>query len=406
MNKKSLKVNKSSIFFLLLMLPYLEPLGFKEEILGTSIIDNIYTIVKLSVFICLILYVIYKSRISKMFICQAGWAVTLLFSTLLNNSGFDGFKMYAGPALSPMAVILIFDIFRDKLKICVNILSKLFVVYCLINFLTFINQYYLVYHGNMRDGAGMYFFSIDNRFIFYFLPSIACVLFSSYVNVHRTMTWVMFFLMIHAEFMLVTLWSAGAMIVMAFVILWICIIYHFINTQIFNIRNYFIFIMGFNLLMYITALCKPMNIWFRGLAESLFHKGSNLNDRFVMWQNAAGYLAESPFFGEGIKPIEYNYLRFNVGHAHNLFMDVTFKGGVLSLFFFFGVLYFALKPLYKYRNTVLSKQISFLVLMGFVLSLADTYSDALFYILLCLSYHLEVFLDKSDRKQQSAVDSC
>ena len=71
--------------------------------------------------------------------------------------------------------------------------------------------------------------------------------------------------------------------------------------------------------MYITALCKPMNIWFRGLAESLFHKGSNLNDRFVMWQNAAGYLAESPFFGEGIKPIEYNYLRFNVGHAHNLF---------------------------------------------------------------------------------------
>lgn len=62
MNKKSLKVNKSSIFFLLLMLPYLEPLGFKEEILGTSIIDNIYTIVKLSVFICLILYVIYKSR--------------------------------------------------------------------------------------------------------------------------------------------------------------------------------------------------------------------------------------------------------------------------------------------------------------------------------------------------------
>ena len=48
MNKKSLKVNKSSIFFLLLMLPYLEPLGFKEEILGTSIIDNIYTIVKLS----------------------------------------------------------------------------------------------------------------------------------------------------------------------------------------------------------------------------------------------------------------------------------------------------------------------------------------------------------------------
>ena len=41
MNKKSLKVNKSSIFFLLLMLPYLEPLGFKEEILGTSIIDNI-----------------------------------------------------------------------------------------------------------------------------------------------------------------------------------------------------------------------------------------------------------------------------------------------------------------------------------------------------------------------------
>ena len=164
--------------------------------------------------------------------------------------------------------------------------------------------------------------------------------------------------------------------------------------------------MGFNVLMYITALCKPMNIWFRGMAESLFHKGSNLNDRFVMWQNAAGYLAESPFFGEGIKPIEYNYLRFNVGHAHNLFMDVTFKGGFLSLFFFFGVLYFALKPLYKYRNTVLSKQISFLVLMGFVLSLADTYSDALFYILLCLSYHLEVFLDKSDRKQQSAVDSC
>lgn len=333
-----------------------------------------------------------------MFICQAGWATILLFSTLLNDSGFEGFKMYAGPALSPMAVILIFDIFKDKLKTCIRGLSGLFATYCLINFITFINQYYFVYQGNMQDGEGSYFFGIDNRFIFYLLPYIACAIVSAYVNKKRTMAWILLFIMVHAEFMLVTLWSVGAMVAMTCIILWVCLIYHFADTRFFNIKNYMIFILIFNLLMYGAALYSPMNTWSRALAEELFHKGSNLNDRFVMWQRAARYLAKSPFIGEGIKPIEYNYLRFGVVHAHNLFMDLTFKGGFLSLFFFFGVLYFALKPLYEYRKAVLSKQISFLVLMGFVLSLADTYSDALFYVMLCLSFHLKTFLDVSDAK--------
>lgn len=257
----------------------------------------------------------------------------------------------------------------------------------------------------MQDGEGRYFFSIDNRFIFYFIPAIACALISGYVNRKRPMTWILLFLMVHAEFMLVTLWSVGAMVVMACVILWICLFYRFAGARFFNIKIYMIFILIFNLLMYVSALYGPMNTWSKALAEELFNKGSNLNDRFVMWQRAARYLAESPFIGEGIKPIEYNYLRFGVVHAHNLFMDLTFKGGFLSLFFFFGVLYFALKPLYKNRNTILSKQISFLVLMGFVLSLADTYSDALFYTLLCIGFHLETFLDMSSKKKQPVATS-
>lgn len=392
-------INKKSMYFMFLLLPYLEPLGFKKQYLGISIIDNIYTIAKVIVFICILLYIFYKRKFSKMFIFQASCAATLLFSTLFNGNGFEGFMMYAGPTLSPLSIVLIFDIFRDKIRICINALSSLFAMYCLINFWTFIEQYYFVYQGSMLDGEGIYFFSIDNRFIFYFIPSIACTLISAYITKRRTAVWILLFLMVHAEFILLSLWSVSAMVVMTLIILWICILYKFAYGWIFNIKNYMFFVIICNISMYVVSLYRPLNITFRTIAEKLFHKGSNLNDRFVMWQNAVGYLIKSPLLGEGIKPIEYNYLRFKVVHAHNLFMDITFKGGFLSLIFFFGVLYFALKPLYNYRETVLSKQISFLILMSFILSLVDTYNDALFYILLCLSYNLEAFLDISDVKQ-------
>ncbi|MEG0687793.1 MAG: O-antigen ligase family protein [Hungatella sp.] len=388
------KIKKNSIvsiFFILLLLPYLEPLGFKEEFCGSDIIDTVYTAFKIAFFIGLLAYYMYQGKISRMFLCQATWAGILLFSTLNNGSGFAGFKMYAGPALAPLGVILVFDIFHKRLKDCVPILSRLFVVYCAINLITFIEQYYIVYQGNMPDGVGRYFFSIDNRFVFYFIPAIACALIVAYGK-EKKMTVTLLFLMVHAEIMLVTLWSVGAMLAMTLIILWIIVIYRFTNPQLIHIKTYLLIIMIANLCLYIVAFVEPINLIFQFIADAWLQKGSNLEDRFVMWKRAMKLLASSPVLGVGIKEIEFNYLRFGVSHAHNLFMDIAFKGGVLSLISFGGVLVYALRPLYKYRNNILSRQLSFLVFISLVLSLVDTYSDSLFYTLLCLCYHMDVFL--------------
>lgn len=382
------------IVFALLMLPYLEPLSFKQEYYGWEFIDSIYSILKVIVFLGLFVYSItIKTKVSKALIFQGLYAAVFLLATILNGSGYVGFKMYAGPALSPLAIILLFDIFEDDIEFCIKSLNFVFVIYCTINFITFIQQISIYgLNDNCRE-YGVYFFSMDNRMIFYFIPAIICALIVSYFDGKKMNCWT-WILLIHAELMFVALWTVGSMIGMTLIILWLVFLHKFISSNLVNMKKLFLLIIILNILAYAIAFIEPLNLLSRSIAMDLFDKGGNLNDRFVMWKNVVDHLKSTPLLGDGIKPITFNYLRFGVSHAHNLFMDTILKTGILGTILFFCMLKVSLKPLYVYRNNPLAKKICFIVFVAFVISLADTYNDALFYCMLNLSRYIGKIIEK------------
>lgn len=84
---------------------------------------------------------------------------------------------------------------------------------------------------------------------------------------------------------------------------------------------------------------------------------SSLHSRIMIWESARKMIADEPFFGIGLGRfqamyLEYQkyfppYLEWAVPEPHNLYLAVWLSTGLVGLFGFFGLLYLALKHLWK-----------------------------------------------------------
>lgn len=127
-----------------------------------------------------------------------------------------------------------------------------------------------------------------------------------------------------------------------------------------------ILIIAFNIQNYILGFLS-----FIGKGE----KGTTLNSRTVIWGMAVNLIKENPIFGIGELSDEAvnNFALYGVGHAHNLFLDLLLKTGVIGaasyLYFYIGILSKYVKKLNNSQGVILI--ISLIVF--FILSMLDDY---------------------------------
>lgn len=379
-------IKKRTMLFALLIFPLLEPGIFKEN--GYGNIDLIYTGMKLFSDFCMVIIVVGRKKLSPFCISILGYESILLFSTIINGNGWNDFRKFIGPALAAIGICILFDIFNNYME-CIRLIRNILFVYIIINMISvemvLAGSYTSI--GKFEGGYFRYFLGADNRFVFYFMPAILCAfMMAKYCEDMKN--WILFwFILIQSLAVLWVCWSIGAMLVIIVLMLYFLIFKNWIRGTIGNIYTYIIGFLCINLLFWFGLGYFGEDLVL--LAGKLFSKSGTLNIRFLMWDRVIKTVQEYPILGIGTRDMEsLNGLLYNYSHAHNLFMNTILRGGILGIISFFIILFIGTEPIWKLKNSVIGKTIAIIILACLILSLADSYDDVYFYMILAISYNI------------------
>ena len=186
---------------------------------------------------------------------------------------------------------------------------------------------------------------------------------------------------IFSFFSVFIVWSAGAMIVMIILGVFLLTRSKFIPESICNVRTFIVGWLSVDAIL-ILSLDK-VSVYLTDVAEKVLSKGANFNHRVRMWSSAMRYIKESPFIGVGVKtPETFKDMLVGVSHTHNLLLNIVLRGGIFALVSFVAVLLCSTSCVYAHKSEYIAKCMSFALLCCFVLSMADCYDDIYFYMIL------------------------
>ena len=369
-----MKKNKL-LLFIILILPYMEPLSFKE----IYVIDTIYSILKISFFcIIFLLYASYIRRngykISSFIIIVFLFQFELYFSTFLNNGSYSSLF---GQTISILATVMLLDIYikSNDIKIALKAMIIILFTFAIINTIDLL----LTPKLNIENQSFNTFLGMDNRYVFFLLP--LCT-FSIVYSILQYNT------IILSIFQLLYTWSVSAMTSMIILLLFAAI---FSKMNIFkkiNLKTYLIIIVVLNILL----VFFQVQYYFEDFVVNVLHKDLALSGRVYTWNLGIEKWKDNMLFGIGGRTVSFLqdiYYGTNA-HAHNLFLNILVNGGIVLLAILF-ILYFEIdKKLKICENKQISSILSFSIFLILFLSLTDTYDIFLVFIIYEISFYSDI----------------
>ena len=71
-----------------------------------------------------------------------------------------------------------------------------------------------------------------------------------------------------------------------------------------------------------------------------------------------------------------------------------YQGGILALISFMAILISACKKLYKYKNNMVSKVVSFVIFVLFLMMITEYYNIQFIFIVLVFAFNIEYIIKK------------
>ena len=358
-----------------LLFPFLEPLLFKDYLIG---IDHIFTILKLLAFFILLKEYVKKRMMSMLFFFVVIYQAWLFIATFISDNG-NIFRFF-GPAVSTVGVIMYVELAVKKGKFlqCLQYLVQILVTFCIINFFTVI----LLPNGFNYHGGDNYLFflGLENRFAFYFLPLVAFASIYSYMKYGKVKKNI-YLISIFNMMVLIFKWAVGGMLGLIMINLLIIFRKHFLPYRLFNSLTCFFVVLLSNFLLVFLRVQE----YFEDFIVNDLGKDITLTGRTELWDYGFYSFAKHPLWGIGY--LDLNNLppdMLNVGHMHNLFMNVLFYGGLGGLFFFIIIQLIWVKRLYRYRKTFEASVLNLTLFTSLMMSLGDTFDSATYWLLVVM----------------------
>ena len=381
-----MKTNNRMLFFLLIF-PFLEPLLFKEYFR----IDLIFSVYKVfSFFIILFLY-IEMNNFSKLDIAIFFNEIILLVITLYNNG--DIIKM-AGPMISRLSFVMLTEVAIRKINIdFIEITYKICCIYMYINFITVI----FFPDGVIKpdNWTPVYFLGIDNRFIFTLFPLIVFSLIVSLVKYNK-ITFYVYFIIFLVLIMFLYLWSIGAALGIILLIFYLIFIY---PTKLNKKINYNILIVTIIILNLLTVYFQIQN-YFSYFIVEILKKDITLSGRTILWNQIMEIIKNNFIFGIGIISNMELHKIFNVPltHPHNLFLNIIYQGGVVSLIIYLYILKLIGIKLNecRYLNIKLYGILSISIFIILFLSIVDTIDEGIIYMIYVIGYNIKKIIKRGE----------
>lgn len=401
--KKFLDKNKY-LLILFFVIVYFEPQIFKESYYKTLIyIDYVYKILKLigvgfiSYFYIDQFFLKRKREnkniyISYFLIAMVSFQAIATFSTIINNGSITRF---IGPALTTIFMVMACEILIDDKKLISTLtkINKYFRICFVIHILSII----LIDVFNILPKDQVYFLGIDNRWMFTYLPWMTFEFFVAVANNKSKKVPLLVFIL--CEVTLVYKWSVGAML---FFGVWLLPL--MLPAKLFKIPiTMYISTVAMNIAI---VICRIQNHFYY-FFEYVLHKSLALSGRTFYWDKIFKTTKDNWILGEGMQDLAYDrnyfltssYLNYDfmaAGHAHNTYMNVLYRYGVLGLISYFILWVLAIGKLFLNRNSKYMKVLVTSLFCILLLSIVDTFDASGVYFIMALAYNIDKIKEGTD----------
>lgn len=373
MKVKKININKIStekIICVLLLIPYFEPLLFKEYIFKT--VDNMYSLFKIiGMFVVIIYFLKYNFLKQKISICSCLILVMellLLFSTLINRGDIVKFL---GPAVSIISLVLITEVFFRKLKLDFLRISR-----NVIFILTIINiTFQIIYPTGILPEVN--FLGIDNRLVFFYIPMI---FFSVVYDLLRKnkLSYFSYFLIGISLWSTISLWAVGGSLGLIIMLISVVLTNRVkLLSQISMMK-----LVTIDLVINLLVVFLQVQKYFENFIVNILHKDITLTGRTYLWEWAIDLFQKSPVIGIGIQSDSYMYNIYRwVAHPHNVFLNYITTSGIIGLILYLIILFRTAWISNRIKNVTVRVFSSLTVFVILFLSIADSLDCAAFYMI-------------------------
>lgn len=340
----------------------------------------------LSYVLCLVILILYfvDFQISKFSLALLIFTGALIFSSVLSSTG--NVILCITKYLPIVCLIMYLEkclIF--SYKNCIQVISNLLLILIFINFYTIIRYPKGLYLDDLYSNN--WFFKYDNMHSFIYFPGLLLSYLSMKYDKKNIVKFVLVLFM--STYCVYYCRSANTVVAYTIFLLYLLLKKFMDNIEILNTKNYFI---TYIILFFSMVIFRIQNI-FDWLIVGILKKDLTFTGRTIIWNRVIEYIKISPIFGYGIekgKTITAKLGNVYYAHAHNTFLDVLYKGGMVGFALFIYLLYIVVKKLYKYKKYSEAKFTGMIILNILIMTVFEAREDRIgLYIILLFGYYID-----------------
>ncbi len=373
-----------SLLYLFLLFPFFEP----DYFIGVgSNINYIYSFFQLiSIFIVFAIFIIdlKGKKGSPIILWIILYNLFLLFSTFLNSNGNLLTNIYNSIEMIALCILIEHGV-RNNLKVLMQSLLIIFFIQIFINLLTMFFYPNGMWISPVTRYWQNWFLGYDNNHIIILLPYI--ILYYIYSQIyHNKLKFPFYFSLILVNTTVLKSWSATSLVgIFSFDI-------YIFFPKLFKskIFQFFNLIKGYIIGFFAIVVFRFQNL-FSFIIEDVLKKDLTFSARTYIWDYIMRYIRNKPIFGYGIQS---STVRFNLVksvpsfHAHNLILEIFYRGGVVLVFIFSYIVILVGKQLKKYKDNPLAKFIGWNMFIYAIMLLVEFYEPKHYMYLLVIFYNI------------------
>lgn len=385
---KKLNIFNNKFLILLILMPFFEPEYISSELYN---IHNMFIYWRMLSSIFIIFIYLRDLKISKIILTIIVYQGIILGATCLNKYGY--MTKALNTSLYIVSVCMFIELgLKSKCKNMIYSLLLLFEVLVYCNFITLIVYPDGMYISNGQGYTTNWLLGYDNLHIVTILPAIVLSLLYSYINGEKIKfrTKLLLIIGIGSVFIRFSGTSVVAIFMLIFFILTRKSIFK--NTRIFNCFNYYLF----HLTLFVAIVLLRVQDIFSWIIVDILGKSLTFTGRTNIWDTTIEHIKNNYIIGYGVEKASTRVMK-NLNqyatHAHNHILEVLYKGGIPLLLVFSYLLLLVGKKLIMYKDTIISKTISFSILIFLTMMLVEARDTLNLYILLILGYYVNKIVE-------------
>ncbi len=376
------RLKRSSLVCFLLLIPIFQPI-YLEVVLSPI---KIYLLLALAGLAYAVFEVIgRREKISTISIVMILYVCTLMFSTILGKGYFQGALIYA---IRISLLVLIFEMYSDKIGVLLKSLMVHSEICVYLNFLTILIAPDGFFSRN-NSAYGMtqeWFLGADNAFAMWLVPAlIISWIYNEYFK-NKARCVLLTIVVVITEII-----QGSATGIVGVVLFLILILFPFIKQLFTPIKGILLAGAAF------STIVLFRNVDFLEPIMEFLGKDVTFTGRVVIWDNAIKSISNNPILGYGVlvndEMISYlGKMRFGIAegatHCHCQFLQVAFQGGMVACVLFALVYVFAIRENRKVWQYRISRYGVYGLIVYTVMGITEVLDNPLMLLLFPLSYYV------------------